>query len=142
MEIPGYRNFYEFSLDWREVLQKKLNDWQAVDGILGAAWINGLAGNNRVSAKNLKKKMDNLYKEVNDNNRIVWQKLQFPGVVAHAWLVVKTKKTSSGYNFTVIDSNYSREFNVNYYNGDTSTSVRSYPNFVGYTQHLNDIKPF
>ncbi len=83
VEIPGYRNFYEFSLDWREVLQKKLNDWQTVDGLAGA-WITGLSGSSKVSAKALKKKMDNLYKEVNDNNRIVWQKLQFRGLIAHA----------------------------------------------------------
>ena len=33
VEVPGYKNFYEFSLDWHKVLQKKLNDWQATDGI-------------------------------------------------------------------------------------------------------------
>lgn len=140
VEIPGYENFYDFSLDWHEVLQKKLNDWQAVDGILGASWINGLMGSSKVSAKELKTRMDTLSKEVNENNRIVWQKLQFPGITAHAWLVVRMNETPSGYNFTVIDSNYSSEFNVNYYKGDTSTRVGGYPNFVGYTQHLNDFK--
>ncbi len=136
-EIPGYENFYDFSLDWHKLLQKKLNDWQISDGILGS-WINGLTGSSKVSAKELKTRMNKLSKEVNEKNRIVWQKLQFPGVTAHAWLVVKMNKTNSGYRFTVLDSNYSSEFNVNYSNGDTSTRVSGYPNFVGYTQHLDD----
>ncbi len=140
VEIPGYDNFYDFSLAWHKVLQKKLNDWQAVDGILGASWINGLAGKSRVSPKQLKSKMDALYKEINENNRIVWQKLQFPGVAAHAWLVVNMDKTSSGYKFTVIDSNYKNEYIVYYRNGDVATRVNGYPYFVGYTQHLGDFK--
>jgi len=140
-EIPGYSNFYEFSLDWQEVLQKKLNDWQAVDGILGASWINGLAGKSKVSPKELKTRMDKLYKEINENNRIVWQKLQFPGITAHAWLVVKMEKRLNGlagYNLTIIDSNYSGAYTVRYYEGDNSTQASGYPYFVGYTQHLGD----
>ncbi len=84
--------------------------------------------------------MDDLYKEINKNNRIVWQKLQFPGIVAHAWLVVRMQKTNTGYTLTVLDSNCKKEYIVYYRNGDITTRVLGYPNFVGYTQHLKDFK--
>ncbi len=141
VEMPGYGNFYDFSLEWHELIQQMLNRWQITDGLTGS-WLNGLAGSSKVSSEELRDRMDALFKEVDGRKRIVWQKLQFPGITAHAWLVADMSRTDYGdygYKLTVIDSNYSRPYTVSYFYGDTAISVPGYPNFVGYTQHLREL---
>jgi len=137
VEIPGYENFYDFSTDWRELLQRKLNEWQLIDGLAGA-WINGLAGGTSIAPKKLKAGMDILFEEVNNSKRIVWQKLQLPGITSHAWLVTQMSREDGGYILTVVDSNYSSAYNVRYREGKGALSAADYPDFVPYTEFLGD----
>ncbi len=137
VEIPGYNNFYDFSMDWRELLQRKLNEWQFVDGLAGA-WINGLAGGTSMAPEKLKAGMDILFEEVNNSKRIVWQKLQLPGITSHAWLVTQMSREDDGYTLTVVDSNYSSAYTVRYREGKGVLSVPGYPDFVPYTEFLGD----
>lgn len=132
VEVPGYRNLQEFSNDWEDVLHKKLEDWQALAGTIGFEWIGGLSGSTKVSAKKLKKDMDKLFEEVRTKNKIVYQKLQMPGIPVHAWLVVDMKKTSDGYVLRVIDSNYHSAVDVSYRIGNQC--LYAYGHLVPYTE--------
>jgi hypothetical protein len=103
--VPGYRNLYEFSRAHKDVIQQRLERWQIGDGFIRQQWAVGLWGGSTVSAKELKERMNKLYKEVVGDNDVAYQVLQIKGVVAHAWLVVDMEKTATGYNLLVIDSN-------------------------------------
>jgi len=144
VEIPGYKNLQEFSRDWEDLLLKKLGDWQKVDGILGFAWVGGLAGKTEVSPEELKNKMDNLFKQVRIENKIVYQKLQHPGIGAHSWLVFDMKKTSDGYVLRTTNSSSSNVKVAHYKIGDQYLRHRfgiiSYYTFVPYTEFENELK--
>ncbi|MBA7637135.1 Peptidoglycan glycosyltransferase MrdB [subsurface metagenome] len=144
VEIPGYENLREFSSDWEDLLLKKLEDWQKVDGIFGFAWVGGLAGKTEVSPEELKDKMDNLFKEVRTENKIVYQKLQQPGIRAHSWLVFDMKKTSDGYVLRTTNSSSSNMKVAHYKIGDQYFRHRfgiiSYYTFVPYTEFENELK--
>ncbi|HEX7675279.1 MAG TPA: hypothetical protein VF412_13980 [Bdellovibrio sp.] len=131
VEIPGYRNLAEFSQDYADDIQRTLEGMQIGDGVIMFGWVRGLSGDSEVSADKLKSMMDDLYKEVRVNNRIVYQKLQIPGITAHAWLVVDMKKSSDGYVLEVLDSNYGSIYQVNYHIG--MTKFESNYNMVPYT---------
>lgn len=105
IEIPGFANFREFSIEFENEIQRELEKWQKFEGVR-FAWIRGLRGSNSVSADWLQKLMDDLYEEVETNNTIAYQKLQMSGLTAHAWLVISMKKFDNGYDLEVLDSNY------------------------------------
>lgn len=104
--VPGYRNLREFSYAHYQEIQDKLEDWQETDGILNFQWVAGLSGKSEVSEENLSLKMDQLFARIT-RGEVVYQKLQLPGIVAHAWLVVgMSQLPEGGYRLQVIDSNY------------------------------------
>lgn len=104
--IPGFRNFSEFSSVHEAQIQRELEKWQKGDGVIRFAWVRGLSGTSSVAGDELKKIMDDMYNEVEVKKNIAYNKLQFPGVVAHAWLVVHMEKVSGGYNLEILDLNY------------------------------------
>ncbi len=106
VEIPGYHNFSEFTLDNQEFVQRALNNWQLGDGSLGLGFIRGLSGHYKVEPRVLSRMMDETYKLVKRQKRIVYQKLQMKGIESHAWLVIDMMKTEQGYDLDVVDSNY------------------------------------
>ncbi|WP_246845331.1 hypothetical protein [Bdellovibrio sp. NC01] len=128
VEIPGYKNLYEFSIDYHQQIQSALNRWQISEGI-AFGWLRGLSGKTRVAPDVLKSMMDELYQEVR-SGRIAYQKLQIPGIMAHAWLVVDMWKTNLGYDFEVVDSNTREVYKVHYQKG--MTHLNEY-NSVPYT---------
>lgn len=129
--IPGYRNLGEFSASNYQAIQNKLEDWQETDGILHFQWVAGLSGNSEVSEENLAQKMDQLFERVS-RGEVVYQKLQMPGIVAHAWLVVgMTKLPEGGYRLNVVDSNNYGASTVTYRPG--MKTMGGYYNFVPYT---------
>ncbi len=145
VEIPGYKNLREFSSDWQYLLRKKLERWQLVEGVVRFGWIRGLRGKTEVSSEELKDKMDKLFKEVRIENKIVYQKLQVPGIRVHSWLVVDMKKTSDGYILRIVDSTSGGWFstpsvkNVRYRIGDRH--IRGYgTHFVPYTEFENELE--
>jgi hypothetical protein len=122
VEIPGYRNFSEFSYDHADLIQAALEGWQIVDGSIGLGFLRGLMGSHQVDSQKLSSMMDDTYKLVNGKKRVAYQKLQVEGVTAHAWLVIDMNKTANGYTLDVVDSNYSGVSTIIYTRGMTQLS--------------------
>lgn len=138
--IPGYRNFFEFSLDWRSTIQKELEKWQKSDGILKFNWVVGLSGSSVVKADKMQEMMDELYEYVEGEGNIAYQKLQIKGIVAHAWLVVRMNKVDNGYDLEVIDSNFAKQTNIyKYRSGMTNFNHPDYGNFTPYLEREKEL---
>ena len=143
MEIPGYSNLAEFSRDNAQEILNTLESWQVEDGAFGFGWIRGLKGKPEVKPAKLKKMMDELYHLVQVEKRVIYQKLQMPGVTAHAWLVIGVEKSGDGYILTTVDSNFPTEvLKYQYRNGDTNLGYHGHTTFVPYTSRSNDEKKF
>lgn len=139
--IPGYSGLRDFSSDFEAVLQKQLERWQLSDGVWRSAWVNGLSGHTHERSKKLRKMMDDLYVAVVDKKMIVWEKLQVPGIPAHAWLVVDMEKLEHGYRLKTIDSNYPTEtVSYDYQFGDTHLVIYKVLDFVPYRGADRDLK--
>lgn len=134
--IPGFKNLYEFSLAYGNQIQSKLNDWQRSDGLLKASWVRGLSGSSEIGAEEMTRRMDELYERV-QRGEVVYQMLQMPGVVAHAWLVTGMEKTSDGYKLEVIDSNSGTD-HYTFRNGMTTFNYMGWYKFVPYTGQLGE----
>ncbi|MDD4975831.1 MAG: hypothetical protein PHY93_15850 [Bacteriovorax sp.] len=139
--IPGYSNFSEFADNNKALIQRELEKWQKGDGILRFAWVKGLSGAAEVTPDKMKGLMDQIYEEVEVNKNIAYNKLQIPGIVAHAWLVVHMEKVSGGYNLEIIDSNFARTTEIyRYHEGDTSINYHGYFHFTPYLEQTNEMK--
>lgn len=133
VKIPGYSNLEEFSRENQALIQEELNNWQLYDGIVLGAWINGLKGDTKTTAPKLKSMMDEVYQYVAINKKIVFEKLQIKGITSHAWLIVGMKKTESGYDLGLIDSNHPRMSSLYAYKkGDQSFFLKGYGYFLPY----------
>ena len=141
IEIPGFRNFNEFSTHHADQIQKELEKWQKADGIGKFNWVIGLSGSHIVEASKLKEMMDELYEYVEVQNNIAYQKLQIKGVTAHAWLVVNMKKLSGGgYDLEVIDSNFPNQTSIYYYRpGQTHFNHFHYGEFTPYLERKGEL---
>lgn len=140
VEIPGYRNFSEFSYNHHREIQRELEKWQKGDGIVKFNWVIGLSGDNVVSAEKLKEMMDELYDYVEVKGNIAYQKLQIKGVTAHAWLVKNMRKTAKGYELEVLDSNYPHRTNIYYYSeGQKSFRHEHYGEFTPYLERKGEM---
>ena len=102
--INGFKNFDDFSNEYKDLIVKRLSNWQLFDGIILWQWVNDLAGFYEVSPNKLKTIMDNLYKEIK-LNKICYTKIQIKGLDSHAWLFTEMEKTENGYEYKIIDSN-------------------------------------
>lgn len=102
--IPGYRNLIEFSYDWGDEILDKLEDWQKSDSLTRFSWFNGMTKEKDLAPEKLEEKMDDLFERIS-RGEVVYQMLQMPGIVAHAWLAVGMVKTPFGYYVDAIDSN-------------------------------------
>jgi hypothetical protein len=143
VEVPGYRNLYEFSRDFKDIIQQRLERWQVGDGFMRQQWTVGLWGASQVSADEMRERMDELYEEVVENNDVAYQVLQIKGVVAHAWLVVDMERTANGYNIQVIDSNYMTPTTYSYRHGMTNLRSPYWGQFVprtGKKSEMNKMK--
>lgn len=139
VEIPGYQNFSEFSRAYRTEIISALEGW-LVSSSIGFGWLKGVMGSSEVSAAELRKNMDELYNQVINEKKVVFQVLQLEGVAAHAWLVMGMVKTSDGYKLYVQDSNYYSTQEINYREGMTSFRYPYWGKFVPYTYANGDLK--
>jgi len=138
--IPGFRNFSEFSSIHEAQIQRELEKWQKGDGVIRFAWVKGLSGTSSVASDELKNIMDQLYEEVEVKKNIAYNKLQFPGVVAHAWLVVHMEKVNGGYNLEILDSNFPRSTETyRYREGDSELNYQGYYKFTPYLERTNEM---
>lgn len=104
--INGYSNLWDFSSANFELIQRELERWQKKEGIVKFKWIQGLKGKPVLEPGQMRAMMDKLYYKVMVEKKIVYQKLQFPGVGAHAWLVLDVEQKDNGYRLAVIDSGF------------------------------------
>lgn len=138
--IPGYKNLNSFSYDYRNQIQKELEKWQIVDGFVNQQWVVGLWGGTHKPAAKLKKWMDNLYKYVETEGNIAYQKVQIKGIDAHAWLVKSMTKTRYGYTLHVLDSNSTQIRHIYYREGNTSIYDAWYGDIIPYTGRKLELK--
>lgn len=138
IEIPGYRNLHEFSSEHEEMIIRRLERWQAVESTAGFAWVRGASGSTKPSPQTLSSQMDELYDLVENRKQVVYQKLQIPGVAAHAWLVTGMKPTSSGYELEVHDSNSAEILSVPYERTNRRMTGTGF-DFVPYTSFQSEI---
>lgn len=106
VEVPGYKNIYEFSRDWEPLIQNKLESWQLTDGLLKFAWIQGLSGSSQVDPLELQGKILRLRDRVNDQQDIQWVMTQLKGISAHSWSVIDVELGEAGAVLSALDSNY------------------------------------
>jgi len=106
VEIPGYSSLAGFSLDHQKLIQSQLETWQISNGGFGFAFIDGLSGSPTADPKRLQAIMADLYVRVATQHESLFQILQLPGVMAHAWIVTEAVATPGNLQFTVIDSNF------------------------------------
>ncbi len=140
IEIPGFKNFLEFSNHFADEIQNELDAWQRFEG-LRFTWIRGLRGSTRVSAEWMQELMDNLYEETEVKGNISYQKLQMKGITAHAWLVVNMKKFENGYDLEVVDSNFQNMTKIyQYRHGDTYLLYREKSPFTPYLEHTFEME--
>lgn len=100
----GFANLYELSAKYDYLIQRELEKWQKSDGIVKFKWVQGLRGKPELEASQMREMLDDLYERVVTRKQITYQKLQFKGITAHAWLVVDMERTANGYRLYVIDS--------------------------------------
>lgn len=138
--IPGFRNFREFSMAFEGEIQTEIETWQKLDGVVKFAWVKGLAGQSDVPAEKMKELMDQIYEDVEVNKNISYNKLQIPGIDAHAWLVLHVEKVIGGYNLEILDSNVANQTEIyRYRDGDTHFNYHDYFNFVPYLEKTNEM---
>ncbi|MGK5081690.1 hypothetical protein WDW37_00170 [Bdellovibrionota bacterium FG-1] len=122
--IPGYFDFQSFTADFYDLVQARLEAWQREDGILKFRWISGLTGHTQVAPSSLQYIMERIHDMVAVQHRIVFEKLQIPGIAAHAWLLIGSEQTPEGYTIQVIDSNDPHSTQeIRYQFGDRSLSL-------------------
>lgn len=132
IEVPGFANLYDFSRSHDDLILRELEAWQRKDGFINQQWVAGLSGSSENRPEALEKKMDDLFARI-QAGEVVYQKLQMPGVVAHAWLVLGMTQTSDGYQLLVLDSNTYSPDTYTYRKGMTSFNYFGYSHFVPYT---------
>ena len=137
--IPGYHSLYDFSDDWQQLIQNSLESWQ-ISNTLIFKWIAGLTGITENTPENMKERMDQLYQLVR-RGEVVYQKLQLPGISAHAWLVIGMQPIAEGYKLSVVDSNYSSVKTLYYINGDVGIYHAPYGGyFVPYVEEQSELE--
>ncbi|MEQ1875411.1 MAG: hypothetical protein ABL958_02115 [Bdellovibrionia bacterium] len=123
VEIPGYKNFHEFTADWPKLIVNHLS-MQETDAVWRRwTWLRHgiLKPGPATSPGKLSRMMDELYDYVTVKKQIAYTMLQIKGAMAHAWLVVGMTKTVGGYVLKVVDSNFASEvLTVTYKLGDTT----------------------
>jgi hypothetical protein len=104
--IGGYKDFYDFSRGFHNMIQNKLEAWQKKDGFFKFSWLRGLKGRHEMEPDELQKEMDLFYQKVVGEGEIVYARLNPAGIEAHSWLIVGMTKRERGYELVYVDSNY------------------------------------
>lgn len=142
VEIPGYRNFREFSRDWEDAIQVKLERWQLVDGFLKFKWLEGLSGDNNIEPVELQSFMDRFQIRTNVENQIVWSMWQLAGISAHSGLLLHVSREPAMYVVPHLDSNYPGQVVSFTYQMGQRSVFSSYGPFVPYEGRTKDLKRF
>jgi len=139
-QIPGYHNLAEFSKDHPDAIQKALNLWQIRDGFINQSWIFGLKGSSSLEPAQLEMHIKKIVQQFRDSPKPVFLMLQYPGIVAHSYLLLGVRDMENGYQLEVADSNYPGDVGVqNYYKGSSSLKNDG-DHFVPYVGFNRDFK--
>lgn len=139
IEIPGYESWYDFSKDWWPEIVQRMEAWQIEEGVFGGDWLTrGLAGRSRVEPFVLKRRMRQIFEEVEHKQRIVYLRLQHPGISSHAWLVVDIKEHKDGYTLVYLDSSKDKLETYRYFFGDEQFNARG--GFVPYIDRMPEMR--
>lgn len=137
--INGFEDFFEFSSEKEKLIQRELEKWQKSDGIIKFKWVQGLRGKPTLEPQQMRAMLDDLYERVVTNGQITYQKLQFKGIGAHAWLVVDMERTFNGYRLYVIDSALPTDILVyDYVQGMTAFDHALFGRFAPRTEFENE----
>jgi hypothetical protein len=120
VEIPGYENLMGFSRDFEREIQSALESWQERDMVRGVMrTINPLRPTSKLRDSGLFDTARTIDRMVNARHVMPYLMLQFPGLSAHAWLVVGARPVivhspmrfdrATAYELDVVDSNYPGE---------------------------------
>ncbi len=143
VEIPGYSNFFDFTQDFQDIIQKELNHWQARDGFINQQWIRGISGKWSVPAEQLRARMVYIYEALIDSPAGLWVMTQMKGIVSHAVLITRMVPHAWGYEISVIDSNQPDLTRVlEYQYGDESILLGSdrFTPYLGFQKDFQKIK--
>jgi hypothetical protein len=141
IEIPGFRNFYEFSQANKSIIQSELNRWQIEDGFIRQQWLRGLYGRSSMPADALKRRMDTVFSKFVTHDPGLWAMAQIKGITSHSILIMDMQPVDQGYRVAYIDSNYPSEtMTLNYHYGDESISEYKMVPYVGFNHDYDLIK--
>ena len=133
VEIPGFRNFFDFSTEFAKEVQVELNAWQIRDGFIFQQWVRGLSGKSSMPSEELAEHMDAIYSDFKTHAPGLWVMAQMKGITSHALLIIGMTPTADGYDLMVIDSNHPAENTlISYHHGDTSVSQYSMVPYTGF----------
>lgn len=104
VEIPGFENWQKFSDYYSDLIESKLSAWQRREAV-SFGWTRGLKGTGANSPEDMRANLDRADLEFRLYQKPVYMMLQFKGPMAHSWLVLDIKKTTTGYTLFVLDSN-------------------------------------
>ncbi len=121
VEVPGFPDLQSFTRAYRPILQDELEDWQVSQGVIGGGWIRGLTTRIEIDADEMRRRMDELYEEVNAGRPSLITLQYRERGSNHMLLVYEMLESEHGYALRGVDSNASREDTIVYYAfGDTS----------------------
>lgn len=165
VEIPGYRNFSEFSKEWPDLIQKKLESWQLKDGIFKFSWagpipgvvrriIKGLDNDDSMNPRKLLERMRGLYRQVHDQKEVAFIKYFPQGVPgSHSLLILdmqpSIREGRPAYEIKVADSEFpGRVLPAYYVEGETAMKYKDpmvglrYEGLVPTPRNDGDLKKF
>lgn len=138
--IPGFDNFYSFTVAYKNEVQSLLEAWQREDGFINQEWVRGISGRHSLKPQELRTRMDNIYRYFLNTPQPVWLMAQIKGISSHAFLLLDMIKIDKGFELHLIDSNHPLDTRVVVYqNGQTALkhSKEKY-SFVPYTGFQKD----
>lgn len=129
VEIPGFRNLYEFSVLYQKEIQDELEAWQMRNAVRGAMrTINPLRRTSRTTDSRQDKTIQEAKWLLSDWKTIPYMLLQFPGIVAHAWLIVKIDPV---YETLLGSLSYVKEYILHVIDSNAPGKVLKVPYTVG-----------
>lgn len=144
VELRGYQSIYEFTQKNQKTIHAKMKSWQALEALNG---LKGLKGKPVVSASKMAKLMDQLYQAVEIQNFVAYEMLQYPGLMAHSWLVTHMRPIYNGsafvgYDLTTIDSNYQISTTTFSYRVGQTHFIGEFGDFTPYLQWQSSAKRY
>lgn len=142
VEIPGYTNMTEFSNDWKNEIQAKLEAWQREDGFLKFAWIQGISGGYETDPNEIRKTLNYVLDRSMNHGEIHWTMWQVKGISSHASINLGGSSVIIDYKVNHIDSNYPRAVRAMSWTWPNRSIDSYFGKFVPYVYRKSDLSDF